>query len=287
MADRASITAIAPWFGGKRNLAPAIVEELGPHRFYVEPFCGSMAVLIAKPEATTEIVCDLHGDLINLARVVQDPQDGPRLYRRLRRCWMSEVEHGEATQRMAMPFQPGVDRAFDYFVFSWQGRNGVSGTTAYNVTFARRFTPNGGQGGKRFQSAVSSIPAWRRRLRNVNILCGDGFKVLEKTDDAAGVAVYIDPPYLEKGAKYVHDFEASDHERLAELAKRFRTARVVVSYYNHPELARLYPGWTKRIIKVSKALAHQGRRGANDTKACEILLLNGPSHMNGQSGKLF
>lgn len=24
-----TITAIAPWFGGKRNLAPAIVEELG------------------------------------------------------------------------------------------------------------------------------------------------------------------------------------------------------------------------------------------------------------------
>ena len=277
MTGTAKITAIAPWFGGKRTLAPRIVEELGPHRFYVEPFCGSMAVLLAKPEATTEMVCDLHGDLVNLGQVIQHPVDGPRLYRRLRRCWMSEAEHAEAKRRMAEPFRPGVSRAFDYFVFSWMGRNGVSGTVTSNVTFARRFTPNGGQGGKRFHSAVQSIPGWRQRLRNVNILRCDGFGVLEKLDDADGVAVYMDPPYLVKGAKYVHDFSVADHRRLAELAGRFRLARVVVSYYDHPALAELYPGWTKRVIEVSKALAHQGRRGTNDTKASEVLLINGPS----------
>lgn len=46
------ITAIAPWFGSKRTLAPRIVAELGSHRAYWEPFCGSMAVLLAKPAAT-------------------------------------------------------------------------------------------------------------------------------------------------------------------------------------------------------------------------------------------
>ena len=37
------IKALAPWFGGKRTLAPRIVAELGPHRAYWEPFCGSLA----------------------------------------------------------------------------------------------------------------------------------------------------------------------------------------------------------------------------------------------------
>jgi len=56
---------------------------------------------------------------------------------------------------------------------------------------------------------------------------------------------------------------------------------VVVSYYDHPRLAELYPGWTKVSIEVSKALAHQGRRGANDKKAIECLLINGESFTTG------
>ena len=74
MASAPKIKAIAPWFGGKRAMAPAIVAELGKHTQYFEPFCGSMAVLFAKPPSQKETVCDLHGDLINLANVLQSDQ---------------------------------------------------------------------------------------------------------------------------------------------------------------------------------------------------------------------
>jgi len=50
------IGALAPWFGGKRSMAADIVRELGPHTQYFEPFCGSMAVLMAKPPAQKETV---------------------------------------------------------------------------------------------------------------------------------------------------------------------------------------------------------------------------------------
>lgn len=42
MAATMKISAIAPWFGSKRTLAPRIVEVLGEHRAYWEPFCGSL-----------------------------------------------------------------------------------------------------------------------------------------------------------------------------------------------------------------------------------------------------
>jgi DNA adenine methylase len=77
-----TITSLVPWFGAKRTLAPRIVRELGPHRVYWEPFCGSCAVLLAKPRASMETVNELHGDLVNLARVVAHPVLGPQLYRR-------------------------------------------------------------------------------------------------------------------------------------------------------------------------------------------------------------
>lgn len=56
------ITALLPWGGSKRTLAARIIHQLGPHRCYWEPFCGSMAVLLAKELATMETVNDLHGD---------------------------------------------------------------------------------------------------------------------------------------------------------------------------------------------------------------------------------
>jgi DNA adenine methylase len=269
------VRAIAPWFGAKRNLAPIIVELLGPHSAYWEPFCGSMAVLLAKPTCRCESVNDLHGDLINLARVIQDPRAGPRLYRRLRRVLMHEdiVRQAKAVIRQT-PCEPSEDRAFWFFIDTWLGRNGTGGTYSHNNGFCRRFTDRGGSPAVRFDSAVRSIPAWRRRLRRVAILHGDAFEILDRIADDPGCAIYIDPPYIEKGARYVHDFAPEDHDRLAKLLHRFKNARVVVSYYDHPRLSELYPDWKMHKIEVSKALAHQRRRGDNDAKAVEVLLVN-------------
>jgi hypothetical protein len=43
--------AIVPYMGAKRLLAAKVIEALGEHRAYWEPFCGSMAVLLNKPVA--------------------------------------------------------------------------------------------------------------------------------------------------------------------------------------------------------------------------------------------
>ena len=50
-------------FGGKSRLAPAIWERLGNPVVYVEPFAGSLACLLARPDGAgqREIVCDLDG----------------------------------------------------------------------------------------------------------------------------------------------------------------------------------------------------------------------------------
>lgn len=289
------IKALAPWFGGKRNLAPQIVELLGPHRVYWEPFCGSMAVLMAKPPCVMETVNDLHAGLINLAKVIQDTKLGPQLYRRLRRTLMHEQLFKEAAAQYkqqghyAKASSPDLDRAYYWFICSWNGRNGVAGTQSYNQGFCLRFTARGGHAGRRWQSVVSSIPAWRRRLMNVTILQRDAFELLEKIDDAPGTAIYIDPPYLKKGAKYIHDFEDGDHERLAELLHRFTSARVVVSYYDHPKLAELYPDWQRHEIVVTKSLDNQNRRDKENkgVRVVEVLLVNGPIEQKQGQGSLF
>lgn len=287
------ITALSPWFGSKRTLAPEIVAEFGPHRVYWETFCGSMAVLLAKAPVVMETVNDLHGDLINLARVVQDDELGPALYRKLRRTMMSEALHREAAVRhrdrgYMGDVAPDLQAAYDYFLCSWLGRNGVAGTSSYNQGFCVRYTANGGHAAKRWASVTDSIPAWRRRLRNVTILCRDGFELLDRIRDDPGTVIYCDPPYLVKGAKYVHDFKDIDHARLAEALRRFRSARVIVSYYDDPRLQDLYPDWTYRRFEVTKALVNQGMRDQEGrVTAVEVLLINGESLVAKPAALLF
>lgn len=281
--ERPGVGALAPWFGSKRTLAPRIVAELGEHSAYFEPFCGSMAVLLAKPRASMETVNDMHGDLVNLARVVQDEALSVQLFARCRRTLMSEAMFREAAARWKArgrtpaPGTPDLDRAVDFFYTSWVGRNGVTGTASYNQGFAARYTRGGGHGGTRWQAAVGSIPDWFERLQDVVILSRCGFGLLEKIEDRAGNSIYADPPYVEKGATYVHDFQEDEHRRLAELLGRFRLTRVVVSYYDHPLVRELYHGWTAVECPQTKALVQGNGRVKGAVEAPEILLINGES----------
>jgi DNA adenine methylase len=119
-------------------------------------------------------------------------------------------------------------------------------------------------------------------MRTVTILSTDAIEICERIEDKESTVIYADPPYLAKGAAYLHDFAEADHVRLAKALTRFKKTRVVVSYYDHVSLAELYPGWTVRHCPQTKSLVSQGRRGqGNNTVAPEVLLINGPSLAKG------
>src|SRR5690606_27445667 len=68
------------YYGGKTTLADKIVQLLPEHDHYVEPFAGSLAVLLAKPRSAMETVNDLDGDLMTFWRVLRDrPEDLARV----------------------------------------------------------------------------------------------------------------------------------------------------------------------------------------------------------------
>ncbi len=239
-----------------------------------------MAVLLAKKVVPMETVNDLNGDLINLALVLQSESLAVNLYERLSRTLMHEAlfrreaKAWKKAGRLPATSSPSPDRAFQFFLCSWMGMNGVAGTASYNQGFCARFTKSGGHAATRFLAAVESIPAWHERLRSVTILSRCGMEIISKIEDDVGVVIYADPPYLVKGAKYVHDFEGADHQRLAELLRRFRKARVVVSYYADPRLNDLYPNWAVLNCPTAKALVSSGRRGKGRNEAPEVLLIN-------------
>ncbi len=263
-------------------MAARIVEALGPHSWFIDLMCGSFAVLFEKERSTMETCNDLHGDLINLARQVQG-KDWGNLHDYLQRTFVGpEFWKAAAAVILNEPFEPTWQRAAHYFTYCWQGRNGSAGTDC-GQAFCMRFTSNGGSPGTRFKSTVDSIPDWVERFRDVVITNYDAFDFLDRLEDKLGTVVYVDPPYIKKSAKYTHDFDElvnfddgsgimrriDKHEMLAIKLRRFKLTRIVVSYYEHPLLADLYPGWQK------KSLVQQGQRGKDGaTKANEVLLIN-------------
>lgn len=295
-----TIKALVPWFGGKRTLADRIVRQLcrangaSPKAFW-DLMVGGFPVTFAMPRCSHMTVNDMHGDVINLARILQDPQRWMPLYRRLRRTLAHEsifhdskdaLEGAEAEADMfGAPAAElsDEDRAYHFFVTSWLGRSGVAGTERTNYQPAVRWTSGGGHGGIRFQNAVDSIPAWRRRLRDLIILQRDVFEIIAKIEDQDGTSIYADPPYVRAGArsgscKYKHEFKPSDHLKLARGMSRFKKARVVLSYYDDPAVREWYKGWTFIDCMMQKNLHVQNRRGVGRCEAPEILIVNGPEY---------
>jgi site-specific DNA-adenine methylase len=62
-----------PWFGGKAKVTPLIWERFGKVRNFVDPFFGSGAVLLGRPQPFegTETINDLDGLVANFWRAVQ------------------------------------------------------------------------------------------------------------------------------------------------------------------------------------------------------------------------
>ena len=69
-----------PWFGGKSDAAPYVWDALGDVDHYVEPFAGSLAVLLRRPHTinrtyTSETVNDMDGLLCNAWRAIAASPD--------------------------------------------------------------------------------------------------------------------------------------------------------------------------------------------------------------------
>ena len=102
------LAAPFPYNGGKRRWAADVWVRFGDDRVvYLEPFCGSMAILLANPKpCRREIVCDMSPHIANFWRAVKaDPDavafhaDYPTIHHdlRARHAWLARwaEENGE------------------------------------------------------------------------------------------------------------------------------------------------------------------------------------------------
>lgn len=254
------------YYGGKTILADRIAAALPPHDHYVEPFAGSLAVLLAKAPSKMETVNDLDGDLMTFWRVLRDRPDD--LARVASLTPHSRAEHKSARDLDGAP--DDLERARRVWTVLAQGRTG----TLRNTGWRYYADPAGSSIGMPGYLAgyVDRMPPAAARLRGVSLECRDALDVIRDYGRSPDVCIYADPPYLGSTRATGYRTEmASDaaHEALARVLNETR-ASVILSGYDSPLYRDLYDGWY-----VERIATHTGQ-GTGDRSRVEVLWSNRP-----------
>lgn len=230
-----------PYFGGKQKLAAEIAARLPEHSHYVEPFAGSLSVLLARPvvPGVRETVNDNDKALMTFWKVLRERTD-----ELVFQC--SLTPHSRAQRELDAVLDEGVDelelarRVWSCLV---QGRSSTLRLTGWRYDVA----PDPGQSmGERLESYRQRLTTVARRIQNVSLECDDALSVIARYS-RSGTLLYVDPPYLgaTRGWNYRTEMvEAHRHEELAE-ALRATNATVVLSGYASETYSRLYAGWNR------------------------------------------
>lgn len=215
------------WHGGKHYLAKKIIALMPPHIHYVEPYFGGGWVLLNKdPEGVSEVVNDLHWDLVNFWSVLSQPRLFDKFKRRIEGvpfceshfniCKLAIEIREPQTATEATDFDENrVRAAIGFFVRCRQSRAGQMKEFA---TLSRTRTRRGmNEQASAWLTAVEGLPEIHDRLRRVVILCRDALDVIRQ-QDGDGTLFYLDPPYLHETRStaevYQHEMVNRDHANL-------------------------------------------------------------------------
>lgn len=270
-------TALAPWFGSNRMLAPIVGKELAGCKWVGVPFAGGMSEL-AHIKAPTMVVGDKHLHVINLALVIQKQReklaevlDGLPFHEDVLKEAQAHCSAWEGPMHKMVEW-PNFYAARSFFITCWMGRSAKAGTDSeFKGGLPVRWSATGGDSNTRYRSAIESLDSWGVIMRRCNFVVQDVFEFLLNIKDLDGHGLYLDPPFPGPGDDYKHKFPEAKHRLLAEKLSRYEKCRVVCRFYDHPLVRELYPEdrWTWLRLK--------GRKQSNDSSP-EVLIINGESY---------
>ncbi len=271
-----------PYFGGKSRAASLVWDLLGDVPNYVEPFFGSGAVLLRRPQVgKIETVNDRDGFIANFWRAIAADPDAVALAA----DWpVNEIDlearHGWLIQQAA-----GLREALndpDYYdakiagwwcwgACAWIGHGWCGGEGPWQLIDGRLVNSNAGQGINRQLPHLSDagrgefIREWfgelSARLRAVRVICGDWERaVTDSVTDRHGLTgIFLDPPYTVGNMEYG---AGGMGEGIADAVREWCVAnggrdglRIVLCGHAGEHDALLSHGWTDHRWTARKGYA--------------------------------
>ncbi len=208
----AELKAPFPYFGGKRSVTDTVWSRLGSPKQYIEPFCGSAAMLFGAPApASLEVVNDLNGFIANFWRAVKhQPGEVAR--------WADyPVSHIDLGARHQWLMQQRDRIGAEMQDADWPGDAKVAGWWLWGqccwigsgwCEWTKGQIPHASDAGRGDLLTSAGRAAWEwlhrlaDRLERVRVTHGDWDRCLNNHYGGDDTAVFLDPPYRAYEAVY-------------------------------------------------------------------------------------
>lgn len=254
------------YYGAKTTVANRIVELLPLHGHYVEPYAGSLSVLLAKAPSVHETVNDLDGDLMTFWKVLRD---NPEEFERA--CALTPHSRAEYAAAADLDGCTDLERARRVWVRLTQGRAGTlraTGWRHYCDPGVVSTSMPGYLSGYRMRMQAAAA-----RLARVSLECQPALEIITKYGAHQDVCLYVDPPYLgsvRSGATYVHEMRSADEHRALLEALAGCQASVVLSGYASELYDDALPDWSRYEIRSTTG------NGGSSRDRVEVVWVNRP-----------
>ena len=258
------------YYGAKQRLASRIVGKLPPHNAWVEAFCGSAALTLAKRPVQIEVINDINGEVVNFFRQLRN--NSSEMCKLLRFTPYAREELSKARSPEAE--LTDLERARRFFVAAMMAINGSFGKALGGFSFSNSYTRRNMEARvSRWKAMPDYLELVAERLSQVRIENKDAIVLFSDFINRPATLVYFDPPYLtDRTQGYDHDQCSEEyHERLLNAAIKAKCMVFLSGYENdlYNDYLTCANGWHKRRIKTTTR-GHNGK----DSKREEIIWCN-------------
>ena len=259
---RKGLKAPIAWYGGKAYYAEWLIERFPDHRVYVEPLGGAANVLLRKPRSEVEVYNDVDDRVVNLFRVVRDPEQFGRLQMLLD---LTPYARGEFADVLELPpTDDPVEKARRFFAVCRQARGGMgmSKLTRNCWAFSRRTRRDMAEPVSKYLSAIDGLEDVAARFRTVMIESRPAIELIPRYDGEDSF-FYLDPPYLpetrhgKKAATYAHEMTVDDHSALLDAIVQIN-GKAMLSGYAAPLYDEKLKAWRREELKTKAHMANSG-----------------------------
>ena len=313
-----NIKAPFPWFGGKSRVAAEVWARFGDVPNYVEPFAGSLAVLLGRPSihrGKIETVNDIDGFIANFWRAVaSDPEgvahnaDWPVNENDVhaRHIWLvNQRAHLEARLN-------GDPDFYDAKIAGWWawganayiGSGWCSGDGPWRVVDGLLHLGDAGQGinkkiphlgdagqGARHAFILGWFEQLSKRLRDVRVASGDWSRVVTEsvTTRHGMTGLLLDPPYGDE-VEQTRVYATDDSDVSAQVRQwciengNNRLLRIALcGYQGEGHDALLDYGWTSHAWRAAGGYG-AGRGGNGEANRHKERIYFSPACLAGDEG---
>ena len=245
---------VIAWPGGKTRLLKHLLPLISEHTLYCEVFGGGLAVFLAKPESTVEVINDINGELISFYRCCKYHLDA--LEKELEMVLNSRLEFDDYLQ------QPGLtelQRAARWFVRHKLSFGGMGETFAITRTQPLSSRLN----------RMLAIRALNQRLDRTTIEHGTWERCFKNYDDQRAF-FFLDPPYFDSGGGAYDGWSLDQLTAFARAVRRLK-GRWLLTYQDCPEVRALFPDCEILAVIRPNGIGNNGRQRTGRTYA-EVII---------------